>query len=141
GLGHLVNRLRPEGIAHLRPVKGDAGHAVCLVVGNIFVFLDNLPISHSENSLSYSAVIKPVGSPCHSGRQHPCSPLRAGSPRSVVIGERHLPRTSASTEASSSCRRSWSARPSVHTSTSAGSSAARAARRASRNAGRLSTRV
>jgi len=47
GIDHLIDGQRPEGVARLRAIEGDAGHAVRLVIGDIGILFDDLPIGHS----------------------------------------------------------------------------------------------
>ena len=56
GFDHFVDGQRPEGVANLGPVEGDAGHAVGLVIGDIFVDFYFLPISHVFTPFSRVAV-------------------------------------------------------------------------------------
>ena len=56
GFDHLVDGLGAEGVALLRSIEGDAGHAIRLVIGDVAVLGDRLPVGairdrHEKSSL------------------------------------------------------------------------------------------
>jgi hypothetical protein len=48
GVAQLVNSFRPERVSDFRPVKGDARHAVGLVVRDILVRFNLCPVCHVD---------------------------------------------------------------------------------------------